>query len=25
MAGAGPLTSGELAARTGLDERYVRE
>ncbi|MER6004835.1 class I SAM-dependent methyltransferase [Nonomuraea angiospora] len=25
MAGAGPLTSGELAARAGLDERYVRE
>ncbi|MGW6500526.1 hypothetical protein [Nonomuraea angiospora] len=25
MAGAGPLTSEALAARTGLDERYVRE
>lgn len=25
MAGAGPLTSAELAARTGLVERYVRE
>ncbi|GAA2893136.1 class I SAM-dependent methyltransferase [Nonomuraea rubra] len=25
MAGAGPLTSPGLAARTGLDERYVRE
>ncbi|MFG6194587.1 class I SAM-dependent methyltransferase [Nonomuraea sp. JJY05] len=25
MAGAGPLTSEELAARTGLNERYVRE
>jgi SAM-dependent methyltransferase len=25
MAGAGPLTSEELAARTGTDERYVRE
>ena len=25
MAGAGPLTSPELAARTGLVERYVRE
>ncbi|QHC22094.1 class I SAM-dependent methyltransferase [Streptomyces sp. GS7] len=25
MAGAGPLTSVELAARTGLVERYVRE
>jgi hypothetical protein len=25
MAGAGELTSNELAARTGLDERYVRE
>jgi SAM-dependent methyltransferase len=24
-AGAGPLTSGELAVRAGLDERYVRE
>jgi SAM-dependent methyltransferase len=23
--GAGPLTSGELAVRAGLDERYVRE
>jgi hypothetical protein len=23
--GAGPLTSGELAGRAGLDERYVRE
>jgi SAM-dependent methyltransferase len=25
MAGAGPLTSADLAARTGLDERYLRE
>src|SRR6185436_18336683 len=25
MAGAGPLTSAELAAKTGTDERYVRE
>ena len=25
MAGAGPLTSGELAERTGTAERYVRE
>jgi SAM-dependent methyltransferase len=25
MAGAGPVTSSELAERTGLDERYVRE
>ncbi|UWE09822.1 class I SAM-dependent methyltransferase [Actinacidiphila bryophytorum] len=25
MASAGPLTSAELAARTGLDERYLRE
>ncbi|BDH11318.1 class I SAM-dependent methyltransferase [Streptomyces hygroscopicus] len=25
MAGAGPLTSAQLAARTGLVERYVRE
>jgi 2-polyprenyl-3-methyl-5-hydroxy-6-metoxy-1,4-benzoquinol methylase len=25
MAGAGPLTSEELAAKTGLNERYVRE
>ncbi|MBU2670399.1 class I SAM-dependent methyltransferase [Actinoplanes bogorensis] len=25
MAGAGPLTAGELAARTGTAERYVRE
>lgn len=25
MAGAGPLTSGELAQRTGTSERYVRE
>ena len=25
MAGAGPLTSGDLASRTGTDERYVRE
>jgi 2-polyprenyl-3-methyl-5-hydroxy-6-metoxy-1,4-benzoquinol methylase len=25
MAGAGPLSSGELASRTGLSERYVRE
>jgi SAM-dependent methyltransferase len=25
MAGAGPLTSGELAKRTGCAERYVRE
>ncbi|MFJ8623033.1 methyltransferase domain-containing protein [Kitasatospora sp. NPDC093550] len=25
LAGAGPLTSAELAARTGLVERYVRE
>jgi SAM-dependent methyltransferase len=25
MAGAGELTSADLAARTGLDERYVRE
>ena len=25
MAGAGPLTSGELAKRTGTHERYVRE
>ena len=25
MAGAGPLTSGELAERTGLAERWVRE
>ncbi|MBM9509156.1 methyltransferase domain-containing protein [Streptomyces sp. KK5PA1] len=25
MAGAGPLASRELAGRTGLDERYVRE
>jgi SAM-dependent methyltransferase len=25
MAGAGPLTSTELAARTGCDERYIRE
>jgi SAM-dependent methyltransferase len=25
MAGAGPLTSGELAQRTGTAERYVRE
>ncbi|HET7294523.1 MAG TPA: class I SAM-dependent methyltransferase [Vicinamibacteria bacterium] len=25
MRGAGSLTPGELAARTGLDERYVRE
>lgn len=25
MAGAGPLSSGELAARTGCAERYVRE
>ncbi|WP_411133053.1 class I SAM-dependent methyltransferase [Streptomyces sp. C10] len=25
MAGAGPLTSAQLAARTGLAERYVRE
>ncbi len=25
MAGAGPLTSAELADRTGLNERYVRE
>ncbi|GAA1947893.1 class I SAM-dependent methyltransferase [Kitasatospora viridis] len=25
MAGAGPLTSAQLAARTGLQERYLRE
>ena len=25
MAGAGPMTSAELAARTGTAERYVRE
>jgi hypothetical protein len=25
MAGAGPLTSEELAGRTGTSERYVRE
>lgn len=25
MAGAGPLTPGELAQKTGTDERYVRE
>jgi 2-polyprenyl-3-methyl-5-hydroxy-6-metoxy-1,4-benzoquinol methylase len=25
MAGAGPMTSGQLADRTGLSERYVRE
>jgi SAM-dependent methyltransferase len=25
MAGAGPLTSGQLAGRTGLAERYLRE
>lgn len=25
MAGAGPMTSQELAAKTGTDERYVRE
>jgi SAM-dependent methyltransferase len=25
LAGAGPLTSGQLAARTGVAERYVRE
>ncbi len=25
MAGAGPLTSGELAGRSGAAERYVRE
>ncbi len=25
MSGAGPLTSGELAARTGMNERYLRE
>ncbi len=25
LAGAGPLTPGELAARTGVSERYVRE
>ena len=25
MAGAGPLTSAELAERTGTTERYVRE
>jgi 2-polyprenyl-3-methyl-5-hydroxy-6-metoxy-1,4-benzoquinol methylase len=25
LSGAGPLTSGELAARGGADERYVRE
>jgi 2-polyprenyl-3-methyl-5-hydroxy-6-metoxy-1,4-benzoquinol methylase len=25
MAGAGPLTSADLAAQTGLNERYVRE
>jgi SAM-dependent methyltransferase len=25
MAGAGPISSGELAARTGTTERYVRE
>ena len=25
LAGAGPLTPGELAARTGTAERYVRE
>src|ERR1700689_1294351 len=25
MAGAGPVTSAELAATTGTDERYVRE
>ena len=25
MAGAGPLTSSELAAKTGTKERYVRE
>jgi SAM-dependent methyltransferase len=25
MAGAGPITSGELAAKTGTNERYVRE
>src|SRR3712207_1348115 len=25
MAGAGPLTPGELAERTGTEERYVRE
>ncbi len=25
MAGAGPMTSEELAAKTGTDERYVRE
>jgi len=25
MAGAGPLTSGELAKKTGTHERYVRE
>src|SRR4051812_44055131 len=25
LAGAGPLTAGELAGRTGLLERYVRE
>ena len=24
MAGAGPLTPAELAARTGTDERYIR-
>src|SRR5271170_4085117 len=25
MSGAGPLTSSQLAAKTGTDERYVRE
>jgi SAM-dependent methyltransferase len=25
MAGAGPLTAGELAARTGTDQRYLQE
>ncbi|HXG34472.1 MAG TPA: hypothetical protein VNJ11_13990, partial [Bryobacteraceae bacterium] len=25
MAGAGPLTSAQVAERTGVDERYVRE
>jgi 2-polyprenyl-3-methyl-5-hydroxy-6-metoxy-1,4-benzoquinol methylase len=25
MAGAGPLTSAELASRTGMNERYIRE
>ena len=25
MAGAGPITSAELAAKTGTTERYVRE